>query len=183
MPSTTLLLWVLTRSLLLPHEPVTFNLAGPGDLPAGTSVAGLIETGMPAITSDRFDASGAALGTSAKIGAYGESWTEATYRIGDLEATNPLRPGTPIVLLDATGFAGASVTASGTAIERWLSSSDGRPARGAPGSTAEGAAEGGGGIRSFPGMGREWRVSDGRTLASFREREKTRPQITSMSAL
>ncbi len=116
MPSTTLLLWVLTRSLLLPHEPVTLTLAGPGDLPAGTSVAGLIETGMPAITSDRFDVSGAALGTSAKIGAYGESWTEATYRIGDLEATNPLRPGTPIILLDTTGFAGASITASGTAI-------------------------------------------------------------------
>jgi hypothetical protein len=116
MPSTTLLLWVLTRSLLLPHEPVTFNLAGPGDLPAGTSVAGLIETGMPAITSDRFDASGAALGVSPKIGAYGESWTEATYRVGDLEATNPLRPGTPVVLLDATGFRGASVTASGTEI-------------------------------------------------------------------
>jgi hypothetical protein len=114
MPSTTLLLWVLTRSLLLPHEPVTFSLVGPGDLPAGRSVAGLIETGIPAVTSDRFDASGVGIGTAARIGAYGESWTETTYRIGDLEATNPLRPGTPVVLLDATAFGAVSVTASGS---------------------------------------------------------------------
>jgi hypothetical protein len=113
MPSTTLLLWVLTRSLLLPHEPVTFSLAGPGDLPAGRSVAGLIETGIPAVTSDRFDASGVGIGTAARLGAYGESWTETTYRIGDLEATNPLRPGTPMVLPDATAFSAVSITAAG----------------------------------------------------------------------
>src|SRR6187399_3370514 len=99
MPSTTLLLWVLTHALLLPHEPATFSLLGPGDLPAGRSAAGLIETGIPAIMSDRFDASGTGVATVAKLGAYGESWTEATYRVGDLEATNPLRPGTPMVLL------------------------------------------------------------------------------------
>ncbi len=114
MPSTTLLLWVLTRSLLLPHEPATFSLAGPGDLPAGRSVAGLIETGIPAVTSDRFDASGVGIATAARIGAYGESWTETTYRIGDLEATNPLRPGAPMVLLDATAFSAVSVTAAGS---------------------------------------------------------------------
>lgn len=114
MPSTTLLLWVLTRSLLLPHEPVTFPLNGPGDLPAGRSVPGLIETGIPAVTSDRFDASGAGVGVAARIGAYGESWTETTYRIGDLDATNPLRPGTPIVLPDATAFEAVSIAAAGS---------------------------------------------------------------------
>ncbi|MEO8481838.1 MAG: hypothetical protein ABI634_06480 [Acidobacteriota bacterium] len=114
MPSTTLLLWVLTRALLLPHEPVTFSLVGPGDLPAGRSVAGLIETGIPAVTSDRFDASGVGIGTVARIGAYGESWTETTYRIGDLDVTNPLRPGTPIVLPDATAFSALSIMASGS---------------------------------------------------------------------
>ena len=40
--------------------------AGPGDLPAGTSVAGLIETGIPAVTSDRFDASGAGVGVGSE---------------------------------------------------------------------------------------------------------------------
>jgi hypothetical protein len=114
MPSTTLLLWVLTHSLLLPHQPVTFSLVGPGDFPAGRSVAGLIETGIPAVTSDRFDASGTGIATQARIGAYGESWTETTYRIGDLEATNPLRPGTAMVLPDATGFEAVSITASGS---------------------------------------------------------------------
>ena len=114
MPPTTLLLWILTRSLLLPHEPVTLSLATPGNLPAGTSVAGLIETGIPAVTSDRFDASGAGVGTAAKIGAYGESWTETTYRIGNLEATNPLRPGTAMVLPDGWGFESVSITAAGS---------------------------------------------------------------------
>ena len=71
MPSTTLLLWVLTHALLLPHEPATFSLLGPGDLPAGRSAAGLIETGIPAIMSDRFDASGTGVATAAKLGARG----------------------------------------------------------------------------------------------------------------
>jgi len=114
MPSTTLLLWVLTHALLLPHERATFSLLGPGDLPAGRSVAGLIETGIPAIMSDSFDASGTGVATVAKLGAYGESWTEATYRVGDLEATNPLRPGTPMVFLDATAFSTVSVISSAT---------------------------------------------------------------------
>ena len=114
MPLTAFLMWVLTRSLFLPHEPVTLPLVAPGDLPAGTSVAGLIETGIAAVTSDRFDASGAGLGTVARIGAYGGSWTETTYRIGDLEATNPLRPGTAIVLPDSTGFRGVSIASFGS---------------------------------------------------------------------
>jgi hypothetical protein len=113
MPSTTLLLWVLTRALFLPHEPASLSLIGPGDLPAGTSVAGLIETGIPAITSDRFDASGMGLAVPARIGAYGQSWTDTTYRMGDLDVTNPLRPGTSIVLPDAAALSAVSITSAG----------------------------------------------------------------------
>lgn len=111
MPSA-FLLWIFTRALVLPHEPLVVPLTGRLDLPAGERVFGLVETAVTPVTSDRFDASGSGVGVPAKIGAYGGSWTETTYRLGALELTNPLRPGTPMVLPMSVGFASASVTAA-----------------------------------------------------------------------
>jgi len=111
MPSA-LLAWLFTRSLLLPHEPGTLPLAPPGDFPASASVAGLVETSLAAVTSDRFDASGTGIGVATRFGAYDASWTHTTYRLGDLEITNPLRPGTPMVLPDTAGLETVSITAA-----------------------------------------------------------------------
>ncbi len=110
MPSASLLVWLLTRSLLLPHQPATLSLSHPLDLPVASSVPGLIETVVAPVTSDRFDASGAGVAVPARIGAYANSWTETTYRLGDLDITNPLRPGTPMVLPDAAGLDSMSIT-------------------------------------------------------------------------
>ena len=109
MPSASLLAWLFTRSLLLPHEPATLPLAPPGDFPASGSVAGLVETSVAAVMSDRFDAGGTGIATAAKLGAYDGSWMQTTYRLGDLEITNPLRPGTPIVLPDTAGLESVSI--------------------------------------------------------------------------
>ena len=70
MPAASLLAWLFTRSLLLPHEPATMSLAPPGEFGASPSVAGLVETTIAAVTSDRFDASGTGTGIAPKIGAY-----------------------------------------------------------------------------------------------------------------
>ncbi len=110
MPSVSLLLWVFTRALLLPHEPYVASLATPGDYPASGSVDGLIETAVPAVLSDRFDASGTGVGRPALLGAYGGSFTDTTFRIGDLDVTSPLRPGTPLVLPDTVGFDSVAIT-------------------------------------------------------------------------
>ena len=75
MPSASLLAWLFTRSLLLPHEPATMSLAPPGEFGASASVAGLVETTIAAVTSDRFDASGTGTAIAPKIGAYDASWT------------------------------------------------------------------------------------------------------------
>ena len=69
MPSASLLAWLFTRSLLLPHEPATMSLTPPGEFGASASVAGLVETTIAAVTSDRFDASGTGTGIAPKIGA------------------------------------------------------------------------------------------------------------------
>jgi len=110
MPSASLLAWLFTRSLLLPHEPATMSLAPPGEFGASASVAGLVETTIAAVTSDRFDASGTGTAIAPKIGAYDASWTYTTYRLGDLDITNPLKPGTPLVLPDTAGLDSFSIT-------------------------------------------------------------------------
>jgi hypothetical protein len=110
MPSASLLAWLFTRSLLLPHEPATMTLTPPGEFGASASVAGLVETTIAAVTSDRFDASGAGTAVPPKIGAYDASWTYTTYRLGDLDITNPLKPGTPLVLPDTAALDSFSIT-------------------------------------------------------------------------
>jgi len=117
MPSASLLAWLFARSLLLPHEPASLPIAGPGDFPSSGSVSGVIETAVPAVTSDRFDSGGTGIGTAAKFGAYGSSWTQTTYRLGDLDITNPLRPGTPMVLPDAAGLSGASMMSAPSLVD------------------------------------------------------------------
>src|SRR5262245_18363617 len=117
MPSASLLAWLFTRALLLPHEPATMSLAPPGDFGASASVAGLVETTIAAVTSDRFDASGTGVGVAPKIGAYDASWTQTTYRLGDLDITNPLRPGTPLVLPDAASLDSFSMTSASSQAE------------------------------------------------------------------
>lgn len=87
-------------------------LTPPGEFAASASVAGLVETTIAAVTSDRFDASGTGTGVAPKIGAYDQSWTHTTYRLGDLEITNPLRPGTPLVLPDAASLDSFSITSA-----------------------------------------------------------------------
>jgi hypothetical protein len=108
MPSASLLVWLFTRSLILPHEPATLVLS-PRDFPSSGSVQGLVETTVAPVTSDRFDAGGSGVGEPAKFGAYAGSWTQTTYRLGDLDITNPLRPGTPMVLPDTAGLEGVSI--------------------------------------------------------------------------
>jgi hypothetical protein len=117
MPSASLLAWLFTRSLLLPHEPATMSVAPPGDFAASQSVAGLVETTIAAVTSDRFDASGTGTGVAPKIGAYDASWTHTTYRLGDLDITNPLRPGTPLVLPDTASLDRFSIASAPSLVE------------------------------------------------------------------
>ncbi len=117
MPSASLAVWLFTRALVLPHAPATLPVAAPGNFPSSGSVFGAIETSVAAVTSDRFDATGAGVGIAPKLGAYGGSWTQTSYKLGDLELTNPLRPGTPLVLPDAAALESASITTAPSAVD------------------------------------------------------------------
>jgi hypothetical protein len=101
-PASALLLWLFLKSAALPHEPVTLATAG-GELPASRSVYGWLETTSPQMVSDRFDSGGLTIGTPARIGVHGTSAADTTFRIGGLDATSTLRPGTPMVLPDVVG--------------------------------------------------------------------------------
>jgi hypothetical protein len=166
MPSASVLVWLFTQSLLLPHEPASVPLAAPGDFPSSGSVWGFIETALPAVTSDRFDSGGTGIGVPAKLGAYGGSWTQATYRLGDLDITNPLRPGTPIVLPDAPGLERASILSAPSLAE--VSATGPRidlaPLR--PGKALEGSFQG-----VFTGRGWAATATDPPAISSLRSLE------------
>jgi hypothetical protein len=49
---------------------------------------------------DRFDNGGLYLGEAAAIGIHGASWTQTSFRFGELDVTDPDRGGTPLLRLD-----------------------------------------------------------------------------------
>jgi hypothetical protein len=70
------------------------------NLPASDTIWSLLETADPLTITDRIDGGGISSGDRALIGSHASSWTQASYRLGDLDVTDLGRPGTPLLYPD-----------------------------------------------------------------------------------
>ena len=66
-------------------------------LPLGENVFAALETTQSEAISDRFNASGLNIGQPARVGAFLGSWSQTSYRIGDIDITDPSGSGAPLL--------------------------------------------------------------------------------------
>ena len=78
-----------------------FDAAALAALPSAREPWSLLRTAEPAVTADRIEAGGLFLGAPALLGVHGASWTDTTWRLGDVDITDPDRGGTPLLTVPA----------------------------------------------------------------------------------
>jgi len=69
-----------------------------GDLPSSANLFALLDTMVAEVIADRIDAGGTAAGAPARVGAHGSTWTQTTFRVGDVGITNPASTGLPLLM-------------------------------------------------------------------------------------
>jgi hypothetical protein len=74
-----------------------FDAAALAALPSGREPWSLLRTAEAVVTADRIESGGLFPGTPALIGVHGASWTDTTWRLGDVDITDPDRGGTPLI--------------------------------------------------------------------------------------
>jgi hypothetical protein len=70
------------------------------DLPGGRRAWSVLETLDATAVLDRIDGGGLYTGEPEALGIHGASWTQVSYRLGDLDITDPDATGTPLFLPD-----------------------------------------------------------------------------------
>jgi hypothetical protein len=75
----------------------TFESDALRDLPGAGDPWSLLETVDATAIVDRISNGGLYTGESSRLGVHGASWTQASYRLGDLEITDPDAIGTPLL--------------------------------------------------------------------------------------
>ena len=102
---------------------LTFDLLR--DLPTSDNLFSILETTQAEVISDRFSGGGLNFGTSARVGAFGSSWTQTIYRIGDVDVTDGGAAGAPLFFPEvawwervslASGLMPADLSAPGATI-------------------------------------------------------------------
>ena len=95
------------------------------DLPTADNLFQLLEATQPTLITDRFFSGGLYTGQSARIGGFLGSWSQSTYRLGDLDITDPTGTGAPLIVPDAflwnavnvaTGMMPAELDSTGLAV-------------------------------------------------------------------
>jgi hypothetical protein len=66
------------------------------DIPSSGSPWSLLETVEATAILNRIENGGLYVGEAGLLGVHGSSWTQVTYRLGDLDITDPGRTGTPL---------------------------------------------------------------------------------------
>jgi hypothetical protein len=117
------------------HDPIadgdrpplggTITVDALGTLPSGASIYALLDTAIPDVTSDRMETGGLTTGDAARVGAHGSTWTQTTFRVADMDITDPGTSGTPLLVPGvsewdrvevATGMMPAEVSAPGMSV-------------------------------------------------------------------
>lgn len=83
-----------------PAYGTTFDAAQLRGLPWSGSLWSVLETAEAAAITDRIEGGGLYAGEPALVGVHGSSWTQSSYRFGDLDVTDPDQGGTPLLLPD-----------------------------------------------------------------------------------
>ena len=66
------------------------------NLPSSSNLYSLIDASMPEVVGDRIDTGGLTTGDSGRLGARGNSWTQATFTLNGVNITAPGGSGTPL---------------------------------------------------------------------------------------
>ncbi len=69
-------------------------------LPTSGNLFHLLEATQPTLITDRFFTGGLYTGQTARIGGFMGSWSQATYRLGDVDITDPTGSGGPLLVPD-----------------------------------------------------------------------------------
>jgi hypothetical protein len=94
-------------------------------LPTSDNLFQLLEATQPTLITDRFFSGGLYTGQSARIGGFLGSWSQSTFRLGDLDITDPTGSGAPLIVPDvflwnavnvATGMMPADLDSTGLAV-------------------------------------------------------------------
>jgi hypothetical protein len=70
------------------------------NLPLAENVYSVLETTQSEVISDRFNASGLNVGENARVGGFLGSWSQTSFRIGDIDITDPSGAGAPLLFPD-----------------------------------------------------------------------------------
>jgi hypothetical protein len=93
-----------------------FDAAALAALPSGREPWSLLRTAEAAVTADRIESGGLFLGEPALFGVHGASWTDTTWRLGDIDITDPDRGGTPLIALPVEALAGLTLSTALTPV-------------------------------------------------------------------
>jgi hypothetical protein len=70
------------------------------NLPLAENVYSVLETTQSEVISDRFNAGGLNVGENARVGGFLGSWSQTSFRIGDIDITDPSGGGAPLLFPD-----------------------------------------------------------------------------------
>lgn len=87
-----------------------FDATALSALPSGREPWSLLRTAEAAVTADRIESGGLFPGQPALFGVHGTSWTDTTWRLGDVDVTDPDRGGTPLIAVPAEALETLTLT-------------------------------------------------------------------------
>jgi len=112
-----------------PSAPTTLGLSYNEsllrDLPLSDTLYSVLETMQPPLITDRFTGGGLFGAQPARVGGFLTSWSQTTFRVGEVDITDPTGGGVPLLVPElgpwqrvdvATGFLPTDVGAPGLAI-------------------------------------------------------------------
>jgi hypothetical protein len=80
-------------------------------LPMSNGLWSVFETIEPTAILDRMESGGLYVGEAGLMGIRGSSWTQASWRLGDLDITDPDRTGTPLFFADPEALEAVEISA------------------------------------------------------------------------
>jgi hypothetical protein len=95
------------------------------DLPLGDTVYSILENTQSEVISDRFNSGGINVGGDARLGGFLGSWSQTMFRVGDVDVSDPMGSGAPLLFPDAslwqsvnvaTGLMPADINTPGLAV-------------------------------------------------------------------